>query len=356
MCCAIIKTYSQLSVDTLNRGKTGNRSEILSNIFTGISSSLNQEDGIINLKATPFGIVSIFNKKWKAGSMYIKKKALRNIQFNGSLTPTDSSLFKMEAGSIGVTLSLINKSDKAIANYYNVQYAEIASQLSLAVKQIVSVEPMPNQLFLQRILNASINKFSESQKLEDLYHRIIAQIETQIHGPSVEEFLLSDVKVVKQLIRRISNKPLLTLTPNYKYDFDKKQVSSQTWKLDFQFGFQNDVSKKPVQAELVAKVNREYDTTNKSSNLNHITSLESVGLNFVVSQDKKEKSLFEIKPYFEYQHVYKNKYDKEDIDTYNANVTFRLRLSEDTWLPLTIKYDVKNPKFFGFLSIFWNLK
>jgi hypothetical protein len=359
------KTYAQQTVenttlDDVKGGKTANKSEVLSNIFTAVTTSFGKSEDAITLKATPYGIISIFNKDWKKDANYVKYRFLRNIQLNTGLTPKDNNITKFQDGSLGLTISLVNKSDKTLADYNSLKniYLDFVDKRTLAIKNIAQrfVADSPEQIKKQIAINASITKFFSSEDIADLDPDFASELKRVSGQQDLKTYMLSSKTEVKKLIRRVTNGSLVTLTPSVKYNFDKRLTDMLSYKLVWQFGLRNDIKKKPWQVEFTALYKTERDTLNLASNLNHTSAAGSGGINFVLAQDSKEKSTLELKPSFKYTRVFKARYPKEEANTYEANVTLRLRLSEDTWLPLTLKYDIKNPQLFGFLTIFWNMK
>jgi len=82
----------------------------------------------------------------------------------------------------------------------------------------------------------------------------------------------------------------------------------------------------------------------------------SAGLNYtLITNDKSKSSVLEIKPYFEYDKIFNGLLPGENADKFLANVDLRLRISQNLWIPFTIKYDLKSSSFLGFLNVSANL-
>jgi hypothetical protein len=86
----------------------------------------------------------------------------------------------------------------------------------------------------------------------------------------------------------------------------------------------------------------------------------SVGLDYALisSTDAKTKasiSILEVKPYFEYNHLFSALVTGEKRDVVYAAAEFRLRITNSLWLPLTLKYDLSHKSFLGFLNVSFNM-
>jgi hypothetical protein len=177
-----------------------------------------------------------------------------------------------------------------------------------------------------------------------------------INGRDISAYLLNPGINVKQFMRRVSNGSLFTLTPTIKYNFIRGSSDAITYKADWQFGIRNNIDRKPWQIEFTGIAKSERDSTGSQDNLDRFRLTGSGGINFVLQEDEMFKSQIELKPYFEYTRVFHHRYATEDVNTYTANITARIRLADDAWLPLTLKLDLKKPQLLGFLTLYWNMK
>ncbi|MDB5120280.1 MAG: hypothetical protein JWN56_1498 [Sphingobacteriales bacterium] len=360
MFCSQLAKAQQQILDTLNNEKTANKSETLSNLYLAISSSVTQTDGGINFKATPFGIMVALKRLSDSDRDYLNHQFLRNFQINSSIKPKENSLFSFGSGSFGFTLSVINKSDKALTNYFSIinTFSDITTVLNTAIQSFINKKPAANQTAELIKIQTQILKFNNTQKLSDLDPSFIAELGVLINGKKVDDFLLADQQAVKALMRRVSNGTLLTLSPEINYDLNLKMTNSISYKVDWQKGLDNNVKNNPIHLQLSSSLKTARDSLKLGKNLDDVSLINTIGCNFVLREDKSQKSILELKPFVEYTHLLNSKERELDkkINTYKANLTLRLRLGENTWLPLTVKYDFEKPKLLGFLTIFWNVK
>ena len=81
----------------------------------------------------------------------------------------------------------------------------------------------------------------------------------------------------------------------------------------------------------------------------------SAGINFSLFQGNAHKSIIEFKPYLEYQSILSTTINNEKKDLFTANADLRIRITDNLWIPFTLKYDVKKGNFLGFLNVALNM-
>ena len=74
-------------------------------------------------------------------------------------------------------------------------------------------------------------------------------------------------------------------------------------------------------------------------------------VNFVLKTKNTRKSFFEFKLSGGYYHTFSSLYEGEKKDLVTLNGTIRIRILNDIWIPLEIKYDPDAGKVFGFLNV-----
>jgi len=149
----------------------------------------------------------------------------------------------------------------------------------------------------------------------------------------------------KYLVKILASKPILTFSLNHNYDFVRSQSNSLSLSSEFTFFLF-----KTVPFDLTSSYTCEVDSTQKKSSLNRRVWETDLGHNFTIWE------WFELKPFVSYINTQGPLYKKESREQTNANLTARIKINNQFWLPLTIKYDTKNAQFFGFLSIQYSLK
>jgi hypothetical protein len=97
-----------------------------------------------------------------------------------------------------------------------------------------------------------------------------------------------------------------------------------------------------------------YQDTISTNSLPRVDFKTTAGINFKISKSKDNISFFEVKAALEYNAILKNALENEKKDNFFANTEIRIRLTNDLWLPLIIKYDLENANFLGFLNLSYN--
>ncbi len=97
-----------------------------------------------------------------------------------------------------------------------------------------------------------------------------------------------------------------------------------------------------------------YADTVLTNKITQVKFKSSAGFNMSLLRDG-DKSLLEFKPYLEYNRILRNPLPDEKKDVFLANADIRIKISEQLWLPLTLKYDIEKENFLGFINISLNL-
>jgi len=365
--CLSLTAQKVRLIDNTDKVRPGARKELLGNIYTAVTSSTSTEDGTINIKFTPYGLISPFRPSLDSLDKYVANKWMRKIQFNGSLTPEDSSLFKFGTGGVGITFTLWDKTDKTLANYHNEYAKKMVDETANILANLTAPFRGDARKVREGQLRASFNRFGKDGDWDALDPDIKTAF-TQEFKDHPKEFKtmkeLIDVwqTSYKQLVRNLSLKPLLTFTPQMKYNFNKHSADNVLAKVNFQIGFRKKLDQNPWFLQLAVKYTFDRDTMNKvkENNLDHAMLSVQPSFNMVLKRakekdDPERKSQIELQPYLRYNPATKNWYTGENDQTLTPGVTARARLAGDTWLPVTIEYDSRHGKFFGFLSIYWSL-
>jgi hypothetical protein len=108
-----------------------------------------------------------------------------------------------------------------------------------------------------------------------------------------------------------------------------------------------------LQWDLKANVQFMADTSKPGRNLKRQTWYAEPGLNLVI-RDKSRQSFLEFKVSGGINEVFHGTYKGEDPLDVTLNGTLRVRIFNEIWVPLQIKYDPKTGNVFGFLNVTMN--
>ena len=100
-----------------------------------------------------------------------------------------------------------------------------------------------------------------------------------------------------------------------------------------------------------AGVNFLDDTLSKGMNLKRIVLNLEPGLNWIIRAKNNKQSFFEFKLSGSYINNFGTRYINEKKDSLFLNGTLRVRIIDDVWIPLEIKYYPRSGNIFGFINV-----
>ncbi|MDR3715143.1 MAG: hypothetical protein P4L51_20205 [Puia sp.] len=109
-----------------------------------------------------------------------------------------------------------------------------------------------------------------------------------------------------------------------------------------------------IELDLKATVNFLDDSLRTGKNLTRQYWEADPGFNLVFNGKQSHKSFLEFKVSGGFSHVFKGYYANDKALDITLDGTLRLRVFNEVWIPLQIKYDPKSGNVFGFLSITTN--
>ncbi len=340
--------------------KTGNYLEVLSSLYQMTTQNLTGPNKSIAFNSTLFAVKAEADPDLTKDFNFIKETFARNFQFNFKLNLDEN--YKYTGFTGGFTYAVINDRDRKLANFMKDRrkYRDLISNYQDLNTKIVTATQtyIANLAKTPGITPAEIaSEVAQIQQgLETLhqYHNtsgfpadFLKQLDPNLASLSAKVATLRDSAYAD-----IDRAALLTLSAQGSAD-DKGKLSRGTLALAFLKG--NFLGKR-TSAELDFRSRFTYSDTLVGAIPTQRTALNStLGFNFVLVKAKaNNKSLLELKAYGEYDNVFKGLMPGEKKDTFLANANLRLRITDNLWLPLTIKYDIEKSNFLGFLNVTYN--
>jgi len=341
----INQSAGEAIIHTSDDLKTGNYTDVLSNFFQLAVSDLTSKQRAINFKSTLFAVKAKTNPDLLIDRNYLKQYFARNLQFDFSLGLDQD--YHLTSYSAGLTYALINKRDETVATFMNSKVSELVQQYGS---------------LLHNQLNAYLATFDSSAQrrrvLMEIQKGIVFLNETG-STDSIPQAFLAFAKIDFGFIRRsihetlesayaeVDKKPLLTISAN---------ATSLSSSAEFNSGFLEMVFLQGSNPEIDLRAKLLMTDTFSSVDEWRVNFNFQGGLNIVLFQDKStNKSLLEAKLQGEYSHIFQGLLPDEDADQVFANAEIRVRVTNNFWIPLSIKYDIMNPNWFGFLNVALNL-
>jgi hypothetical protein len=350
-----------LSADSL---ATGNYKDVLGSFFQLAFNKFTSADKELKFTSNPFAVMAKLDTSLLRSAEYYKYRNLRNLNFSFS-AKLDSS-YKFNGFTSGIKYALINKRDETVSRVF-VQDILADSlvkniiSLNMALDQYITtfkddvniqdklqdekVKFTRGEMTLDRLdkrLQEQIKKIARDSKLVFLEERIKLNPKFNIKETAAE--------IYAEIKDKINNKLLWTVgftDTTYK---DKFMFSNITLSSELLKGIDKMKSK---DVELNLKVAMQFvdDTLSSGRDLKRSILSFEPGLNFILKTKNTLKSYFEFKLSGSYYHNFNTLYKNEKRDSLTINGTLRLRIYNDIWIPLDIRYDPNNGNVFGFLNV-----
>lgn len=350
------KKQAENIIRTSNDLKTGNWQDVLSSFLQLSISDLTGTNKALNFKSTLFALKLKADSSLLIDKKYINQKFARNFQFDLSLK-LDSN-YKFTGFQSGFTWALINKRDSTIFSLVNtltdslylivqtdLQNAFHNFQLSLS-DSAGNIKPQNMELFNKVKTELENNTDANGLTKMNLLPKELQPFLKENYDKNLQK---AD-SLFNEKLEELRGKPLLTLSANSTFKNNEQAFNNGEAQLIYLQG----IKSKTTNTELDLRSSISVKDTTVITTTRRTRFKSSAGINFSLIHSKDQKSIFELKPYFEYQNILTNPIADEKKEIFSANADLRLRILNNLWLPLTITYDLKRGKFLGFLNVAFN--
>lgn len=353
--------------------KSGNYKDIFAGFYQLLATDLSGENKTIEFNSTLYKLKAQANPSVRLDYNYLKETFSRNLQFNFKANLDDD--FNYEGFTGGVTYAILNARDKSVVtfdrNLHNA-YAALQTNLdNIQTRLIIAINANPTYTPAQKAekigeLNALGNQVINQQPITStdtvLQQDYIRELNSeQVTFANLNGTPIADVNAFVTTIYNsranfystIETKPLLTLSVNGTADkhgkFNKASIGTI-----FLAGNASGWN------EIDLRANLNYADTLLISKPRANVNMKA-GINFKIGKAvnnksvfEVNKSVFEVKVYGEYNAIVRNVEPDEKKSNFLANADLRIRLTDDLWIPFTIKYDTESANFLGFMNISYN--
>ncbi|MBL7701458.1 MAG: hypothetical protein JNM14_04370 [Ferruginibacter sp.] len=344
--------------------KSGAAKDILTSFFQLGLSSLLGPDKELSINSNPFAVMLKRNPALSLDKNYKKYKPLRRLNFR--LGVRFDSSFGFNGFSSGLQYSLIDQTDATTSDYifHRLRTDELNKErdvlLSALNDYLVNEVPAADK----PAFASNVNKVLQDvpfNKLDAGFQKIVKQLAAEKNLGKVNDvfanrgdssFKQIDAAKYTALKNKIKNNLLWTIG-----------ISDSTYKDKFQFSnvaivskltkgiFDADPGDNNLEVNMMAAYTFSNDTMRQGRNLKReIFTVES-GINWIIRDKRTDRPFCEMKFSGSYYHNFANVYASENRDSLTINGTLRIRVLEDIWIPLEIKYAPKTGNIFGFLNI-----
>lgn len=356
--------------------KSGNFKDIFAGFYQAAFKSISPDGKSLEFNSTLFSIVKNADKDILKTRNRKQIAFLRNFQISANANLEND--FSFSGFGAGITWAIINNRDKSFVNFENEEFSKLNDALDEDVILPAITAIVKDSIPLTTDMNAAEKKMAQEKRkrlgralsavgtalmnnktvgdsLKDYYDLLKVKADEIISGnnyrfqghtvANLKEYVTYTDSLKQAYYTGLEKKALLTFTANGGADtqnkFDRATLGlvylkgSNTGELDLRATF--------IYADTTA-VSMPRTALNAKA-----------GWNFKVLRSAKEnKSVFELKFYGEYNKILRNALPDEDEEKILADADIRIRLTDELWLPFTIKYDTKNSNFLGFLNVTYN--
>lgn len=323
------------------------------------------KSGGFKFKSSLFGIQKLFSSKdLDLSQYYLAKKGARNFEVSlGVDKNKDNNVDNVRAG---LKYGIINNRSKSDVNFTNFEeignplqnLGRIQNQAGQVYFRLINAITDPAERELRRKeFMAANEKFKKSLKVSDLPNEIVLLIDSISKSQlsmSAEELFAAPQKAYDIRAKKVDQQSLLTLEFSPGYSWNKKRWDSTSVVVQYLKGFGN--YERPWNFDGQLKNHFLRDTLGKPKNLSRSIAVVQIGLNKILAIDDKKNPLIEFELAFEDNYVHRGVYNGEDRNKLSFNTIFRVHITKEITVPLTLKYDLNNPNVFGFLQFNWNLE
>ena len=353
-----------LTADSL---ANGSYKDILASFFQVAVNNITGPNKELKFASNPFAVLTKMNPNLLVDTNYYKYRTLRklNFSFAGKL----DSAYHFNGFSSGINYALVNKRDYTVSRAFivfafnnNNEYNRLNDSLNAYASKIDIHDPLRAK-FREQVNKMLTDSTFNFNQLDTSIQTLVKKFATAINAVHFLKLLKLDPKInvykasqqtYDSLKNSFQNKLLWTIG-----------ISDTTYSNQLLFSnilFSSELSKGIINPEACANLELNIktslqlidDTLNAGRDLKRSIFNFEPGLNLVIKTKSNQQSLVEFKLSGSYSHIFNSLYQNERKDSITINGTLRIRLLNDLWIPLEIKYDPKSGNVFGFLNVKFN--
>ncbi|GGI24575.1 hypothetical protein [Pedobacter mendelii] len=328
--------------------KSGNYKDVLYSFFQLAAKDLTGQNKSFGFNSTLFAIKLKLDSTLNRDYNLKNQNFARNFQFNFKLNL--DTAFKFKGFTSGFTFAIVNQRDHQLADFSE-------SYLGKVLYPLLDTIQKQSSAYTAFIVNQNLSREKRVALLTEMQSGIDSLFtnytlsylpEAFFNGLKYPAGLISSLRKIDvisdSLYKELDKKWLWTIKGNASSNktgrFNRANLETIILK-----------GKKP---ELDIRAGVYYADTLVKSRLSRFVVYSSAGFNLPLLITKRT-NIIEFKPYLEYTQILKNLLPNEENYRFLANADLRFRITEGLWLPLTLKYDLKNGNFLGFLNVSINL-
>jgi hypothetical protein len=341
--------------------KTGNSQDVLISFFQLALNDITGKEKTFRFQSSLFGLKAKTDPSLFVDTNFLKQTRARNFVF--TIAPSVDSNFKFRQNTVGVKYALINNRDKAIFDFalpsedeWNRVHTGALQEYARALAGGVT-DPkykLARNFFLDVEEDEDGNKRTPLAQVPSDFQIILQNKLNQSNSfrfSSFENFRDTLAGEYADLARYVENRSLWTIDANFAHDRNAS-FSKVNFNSEFLKGLFPNSRRSNLELNLRASLNFDDDSTTRvSTDLHRQIFSFAGGFNWIVTKNRRNQSVVELKGAISYYNIFKGGYIGEERNKLLAEGTFRIRISNDFWIPFDIQYDPDSGNVFGFLSV-----
>lgn len=351
-----------LTADSL---ASGNYKDVFSSFFQLAVNRITSPDKEIRFMSNPFAVMARRNPDLLVDTNYYKYTHLRNLNF--SFAARLDTSFKFNGFTSGIKYAIVNRRDETVSRAFLISVADDfrTSELPALNNSLEAyISTLTGDPENQKKVREQKTKFFSGEinfnQVDIFLQEKIKQIAQNNNAVHLLSLLQADkkfnIKKYSQLIydslkTLFNNKLLWTAGINDTTYRDQFFFSNLVIFSDLVKGIADPSANNNVELNLRSSLQYTDDTYKSGRDLKRSVFSFEPGLNLVMKVKGTGQSFLEYKLSGSYHHTFSNLYKGEKRNRLMVNSMLRIRVINDIWIPLEIRYDPVSGNVFGFLNV-----
>jgi hypothetical protein len=335
---------------------SGNYRDVITNFFQLALTDLTSADKRFRFSANFFALKLKSNPDADIDTNYIKNKFLINSNFDVDLK-TDAN-FKFQGFGFGYRYAIINKRDISLAKDFKARFTDSLSktkQIMQSIRDQIMTEFETDPASIQKLFE-ELNDLWDASKTLGKASPALKKIIKQILPPTAQ---VDDNYNLRKNAKDIYARLVDSYKQNLLWTFSTRGSTYSDGfifsNVDFETQATSHITKisknSNLEFDVMAKLMLVDDTLSLKRDLDRVAFAAEAGFNFVARFDDTQKPWLEFKLSTAYNQFFNGLYAGEEKERFTLNGTLRVRVTDQFWIPVTIKYDPKNANVLGVLGI-----
>lgn len=347
-----------LTADSL---ASGNYKDIFKSFFQIAFNRITGTTKEIQFTSNPFAVMAKRNPDLLVDTNYYKYRPLRNLNF--SFAGKLDSAYRFNGFSSGVKYAIINKRDETVSRAFITSAAHSDDEFNKLTDSLAAFEstlPVSEQTSFTNQIDSLFRGTLTYDKLNKNNQEVVLNYAKSIRAVYILKLLEVDPKLNFHKASKQTYDSLRTLFHNKL--LWTAEISDTTYKDQFLFsnivigtqvlkGILNPKGAINLQLDIKCYANLLDDSVSSGRDLKRALLYFEPGINLVFKSRNTQQSWAELKVSGIYNHNLAYLYKNEKRDNLIFSGTLRIRIMNDIWIPLEIKYDPKSGNVFGFLNV-----